>query len=113
MRKLVLWVIAGVFLGAALFGAPHGAWAQDGKQIYTAKCEACHGEKGDGKGALCKNFTPPPGNFTDPSFWQGDANKKIADAITKGKGPMLPVKPPLNPAEIKAVTEYMTQSFKK
>jgi mono/diheme cytochrome c family protein len=113
MRKLVLWVIAGVFLGAALFGAPHGAWAQDGKQIYTAKCEACHGEKGDGKGAMCKNFTPPPGNFTDPSSWQGDANKKIADAITKGKGQMLPAKPPLNPAEIKAVTEYMAQSFKK
>ncbi len=111
MRKPVLWVMAGVFLGIALFGVPHGAWAQDGKQIYEVKCVACHGEMGDGKGPLSKNFSPGPGNFTDPKFWQGDVDKKISDAVTKGKGKMLPVK--LNAGEIKAVTEYMTKSFKK
>jgi mono/diheme cytochrome c family protein len=113
MRKPVFWVIAAVFLGTALFEAPHSAWAQEGQKIYTAKCAACHGEQGNGKGALCKNFTPGPCDFTDPSFWQGDVNKKIADAITLGKKPMLPVKPPLTPDEIKAVTEYMTKTFKK
>ncbi|MGA7561897.1 MAG: c-type cytochrome [Desulfobaccales bacterium] len=113
MRKPVLWAMAGVFLGATVLVAPQGAWAQDGKQIYEAKCVACHGENGDGKGALCKNFNPPPSNFTDPTFWQGDVNKKIADAITQGKKPMLPIKPALTPDEIKAVTDYMTQSFKK
>jgi mono/diheme cytochrome c family protein len=113
MRKPVLWVMAGVFLGATVLAAPQGAWAQDGKQIYATKCVACHGENGDGKGALCKNFNPPPVSFTDPNFWQGDVNKKIADAVAKGKGSMLPVKPALNPGEIKAVSEYMTQSFKK
>ncbi len=113
MRKPVFWVIAAVFLGTALFEAPHSARAQDGQQIYAARCAACHGEQGNGQGALSKNFSPGPSNFTDPSFWQGDVNKKIADAITLGKKPMLPVKPALTPDEIKAVTEYMTKTFKK
>jgi mono/diheme cytochrome c family protein len=113
MRKPVLWVIAVVFLGTALFEAPPSAWAQDGQKIYQAKCVACHGGNGDGKGILSKNFNPAPSNFTDPAFWQGDANKKIADAITIGKKPMLPIKPALTPDEIKAVTEYMTKTFKK
>jgi mono/diheme cytochrome c family protein len=111
MRKLVLWIMAGVFLGAALLVAPPGAWAQDGKKIYEDKCEPCHGEKGDGKGAMCTNFKPPPGNFTDPKFWQGDPKKMISDSITKGKNQMIPVD--LKPAEIKAVTEYITKTFKK
>ncbi len=111
MRKPVLWAMAGVFLGTALLGAPPGAWAQEGNKIYEVKCEACHGEKGDGKGALGKNFSPAPSNFTDPQFWQGDVNQKISDAITKGKKQMLPIK--LNPDEIKAVTGYITNTFKK
>lgn len=111
MRKPVLWAMAGVFLGVALFGFPHGAWAQDGKKIYEDKCEPCHGEKGDGKGAMCANFHPGPGNFSDPKFWQGDVNKKISDSVTKGKNQMIPMD--LKPGEIKAVTEYITKSFKK
>ncbi len=111
MRKSVLWVMAAVFLGVALFGAPHGAWAQDGKKVYEDKCEPCHGEKGDGKGAMCTNFKPPPGSFKDPKFWEGDPNKKISDSVTKGKNQMIPVD--LKPGEIKAVTEYITKSFKK
>ncbi len=64
--KMVLWVVAGLFLGVGLFGAPNASMAQDGKQIFAAKCEACHGEKGDGKGPLAKTFDPKPGNFSDP-----------------------------------------------
>ena len=36
-----------------------------GKEIYTAKCAACHGEKGDGKGPAAASLTPKPGDFTD------------------------------------------------
>ncbi len=111
MRKIVVWAMVGLFLAAGLLVTPSGSWAQDGKAIFSAKCEACHGEKGDGKGPLAKTFDPKPGNFSDPKFWQGDVSKKIADSVTKGKNQMVPVK--LNPDEIKAVTEYMTKTFKK
>jgi mono/diheme cytochrome c family protein len=36
-----------------------------GKEIYTAKCAVCHGERGDGKGPGAANLQPKPGDFTD------------------------------------------------
>ena len=111
MRKIMVWAIAGMFLGLGLFGAPNASMAQDGKQIYDAKCAACHGEKGDGKGPLASNFDPKPGNFCDAKFCEGDVSKKIADSITKGKNQMVPIN--LKPDEIKAVTEYIKKTFIK
>jgi len=60
---------------------------------------------------MCTNFSPGPGSFTDPKFWQGDVNKKISDSVSNGKNQMIQVD--LKPGEIKAVTEYITKSFKK
>lgn len=111
MRKMVIWAMTGVFLGIVCFWASSDARAEDGKSIYTDKCAACHGEKGDGKGPMAATFDHKPGNFNDPKFWQGDANKKIADSITKGKDQMVPVD--LKPGEIKAVIDYMNKTFKK
>jgi len=111
MRKIITWAVAGLFLGVGLFGAPNASMAQDGKAIFAAKCEACHGEKGDGKGPLASTFDPKPGNFSDPKFRQGDVDKKITDSITKGKNQMVPLK--LNPDEIKAVIGYIKSSWIK
>ena len=111
MRKIIAWTVAGLFLGVGLLVTPSGSWAQDGKAIFGVKCEACHGEKGDGKGPLSKTFDPKPDNFCDPKFWQGDVDKKITDAVTKGKNKMIPMK--MKPEEIKAVIEYIKSSCKK
>lgn len=111
MRKMVLWAMAGFLVAAVLLGAAGGALAQDGKAIYSTKCEACHGEKGDGKGPLASTFSHHPGNFCDPKFWQGDVDKKISDAVTKGKDQMVPVK--LKDDEIKAVIAYIKSSCKR
>jgi mono/diheme cytochrome c family protein len=111
MRKIMVWAMAGMFLGAGIFGVASGARAQDGKAIYTDKCMPCHGEKGNGKGPMASTFDPKPGNFGDGKFCQGDVSKKIADAITNGKNQMVPVN--LKPDEIKAVTEYIKKTFVK
>lgn len=111
MKKFVVWASAGLLLGVVLWGAPSDTRAQDGEKIYTVKCVACHGEKGDGKGPLAKTFDPKPGNFSDAKFCQGDVHKKITDSVTKGKNQMVPVN--LKPDEIKAVTEYITKTLVK
>ena len=67
--------------------------------------------KGKGKGPLASTFDPKPGNFCHPEFWQGDVDKKITDAVTKGKNQMIPVN--LKPDEIKAVIGYIKSSCKK
>jgi mono/diheme cytochrome c family protein len=36
-----------------------------GRDIYTAKCAVCHGEKGDGKGPGATNVRPRPASFAD------------------------------------------------
>jgi mono/diheme cytochrome c family protein len=111
MRKIIAWTVAGLFLGVGLLGTPSGSWAQDGKAIFSQKCAACHGEQGKGDGPLAKTFDPKPRDFCLPEFRQGDVDKKIADAVTKGKNQMIPVD--LKPDAIKAVTEYVKSSCKK
>ena len=111
MRKLVVWAMAGLLLAVICGGTQGVATAADGKQVYTDKCLACHGEKGEGNGPMAKVFNPPPGNFCDPKFWAGNVDKKISDSMTQGKGQMIPVD--LKPDEIKAVIEYIKSSCKK
>jgi len=106
--KMGLLVILG---GTAMLTWTGAAAGDQGQSIFNDKCVPCHGEKGDGKGPMASNFSHHPGNFNDPKFWQGDANKKIGDAVTKGKDEMIPVD--LKPDEIKAVTEYINKTFKK
>ncbi len=111
MRKFVAWAMAGLLLSVMFAGTQGAANAADGKQVYTDKCLPCHGEKGDGKGPMAITFSPPPGNFCDPKFWEGNVDKKISDSVVQGKGQMIPVD--LKPDEIKAVTEYIKSSCKR
>jgi mono/diheme cytochrome c family protein len=39
-----------------------------GQALYHARCIACHGEKGDGRGVLAAKLTPPPTDFTRGVF---------------------------------------------
>lgn len=111
MGKIMVWTVAGLMLAIVLVGGQGQVSAADGKAVFLDKCVPCHGPNGDGKGAMASNFSHHPGNFSDPKFWQGDGSKKIHDAITNGKDQMIPVD--LKPDEIKAVTEYITKTFKK
>jgi mono/diheme cytochrome c family protein len=109
MRKFIGWTMAGLLLGVWFFGAPNVSRAQEGKQLFSVKCAACHGENGKGDGPLASNFDPRPRDFALPEFSQGNVDKKVSDAVTKGKGQMVPIK--LSPEEIKAVTAYIKSSF--
>ncbi len=111
MRKMVLWAMIGLFPAIALLGVASGTWAQEGKAIFDNKCAACHGEKGKGNGPLASTFDPKPRDFCLPEFWQGDVDKKITDAVNKGKNQMIPVN--LKPDELKAVIEYVKSSCKR
>jgi cytochrome c5 len=112
MKNLFLCLVVSLTLG--IFSPwVRSAFADDlsrGKTIYEGKCQICHGIKGDGKGPASRAFHPEPTDFTNPNFWQGDADKKIADTIQKGRPPMPAFQ--LSDDEIKAVTDYMSHTFK-
>jgi len=51
---------------------------------FNLICALCHGTAGDGTGAGGAAFDPPPGNFTDPAFWETRDDERIKTAIRDG-----------------------------
>ena len=77
-----LSIAAGVSLAYA--GAP------EGKPIFAAKCQACHGANGEGKASIAKMF-----NVTMPALGskeiQDEVDADLKRTITEGHGKMKPV----------------------
>jgi mono/diheme cytochrome c family protein len=102
-------VILLIILGLA--GMASGDELAEGKSLYEAKCQICHGANGKGDGPAAAAMNPKPADFTNPAFWKNDADKKIKQTVTSGKG-MMPAFN-LDDEEIKAVADYLAHTFKK
>ena len=81
-----------------------------GKAVYKNKCQFCHGIMGDGKGPASEPLLGHPEDFTDSKFWEEDVPMKMYKTILNGKQMMPAFK--LVPAEINALTVYITETFK-
>ena len=112
MKKMSMYAIAGMFLMTVILwvGVSAGSEEDMGKSLYANNCEICHGKNGDGKGPAAESFSPSPRDFTDPKFWQNDADEKITNTIENGIGVMPAFQ--LNSDQIKALIDYMSRSFK-
>jgi mono/diheme cytochrome c family protein len=102
---LILLIILG------LTGMAAGDELAIGASLYEAKCQICHGVNGQGDGPAANALNPKPRDFTNPAFWQNNADEKIKRTVTTGKG-MMPAFH-LDDDEIKAITDYMHHTFKK
>ena len=75
------WIVSAGLLYA---GVP------EGKELYTAKCQACHGPNGEGKAAIGKMY-----NITMPVLaskeTQAKSDADLKKVILAGKGKMKPV----------------------
>jgi mono/diheme cytochrome c family protein len=113
MKKMIAVFAAGIVLGFAFWhikGSEASA-SNQGRDIYENKCQMCHGPKGDGNGPAAPAFHPKPASFANPKFWERkNVNKIITDTIEHGHGLMPPVG--LSPDQIKAVIDYISQTFK-
>ena len=111
--KRRLSIIAVVILLGNVFPVITNSFGGDvdqGKNLFDSKCMICHGVNGRGDGPAAAALNPHPKDFQQPQFWQGNVDKKIADTIRNGRSPMPAFD--LSDAEIKAIIDYMTQSFK-
>ena len=86
-----------------------------GKEIYTAKCAPCHGEKGDGKGPAAVGLPVKPGDFTDQkmvaemagNYWVWRVSEGGLVEPFKSKGSAMPAwKNELSMADRWAVIAY-------
>jgi high-affinity iron transporter len=55
-----------------------------GEQVYQERCELCHGENADGRGARSMGLDRKPANFTDPVWSRPDGASRAYRAITDG-----------------------------
>jgi len=101
-------------LGCRWFGdtfAMQGESQEPGQVLYNRNCAMCHGVTGRGNGPAAMSVGAPPANFTDPRFWGDDAEKRIRTAVQYGYGAMPPIN--LTPGEVKAISHYMSEAFRK
>jgi cytochrome c oxidase cbb3-type subunit III len=79
-----------------------GAQLDQGKELFTANCAACHGEAGKGNQEL---GSP---NLTDAIWLYGSDHKSIAEMIRNSRAGVMPAwKDRLDPVTIKALTIYV------
>jgi mono/diheme cytochrome c family protein len=52
--------------------------------IYSQRCVACHGEKGDGAGPGAFAVKPKPRNYTDAEWQKTVTDEELAKAIVRG-----------------------------
>jgi len=66
------------------------AGAPEGKTVFEAKCQACHGPKGEGKDSIAKMFKVEMHPFSSAEV-QSKSDADIKKIITTGNGKMKPI----------------------
>jgi len=85
MKHLILGTITlATILGTACAGAP------EGKALFAAKCQSCHGPNGEGKPAIAKMFGATIHPFSSKEV-QGKSDADLKKIITAGQGKMKPI----------------------
>lgn len=84
--KTTVIVIASLI---AFVGLSYGG-ASEGKTVYTAKCQACHGANGEGKAAIAKMFNVTLHPLSSKEI-QAMPDAAVKKTITEGHGKMKPV----------------------
>ncbi len=111
-RKTLGFLILSLSTIAASHHVPNSSIAL-GKKIYHGRCEACHGNQGDGKTFAANSLFPPPKNFTSKSTKTELSFKRMIRSVTKGRPntAMMPWENVLNKQEIISVVNYIRQRF--
>lgn len=99
-----LTLVAALFAGTVLLGAPAKADTAAGEAMFKAKCAGCHGADGKGKEAM---KTKDLGSADVQKMSDAD----MSGVITNGKSPMPPYKS-LTPEQVKDLVGYI-RSLKK
>jgi mono/diheme cytochrome c family protein len=73
-----------------IFGGLGFAGAPEGKAVYAARCQPCHGPNGEGKAAIAKMFKVEMHPLASKEV-QAKSDADLQKIITAGTGKMKPV----------------------
>lgn len=95
-----------IVIGGLLLSAP--ALAENAAEIWSAKCQSCHGQ--DGKGQTKTGKKENVDDLTDPGWQKRHSDEKIRNVIMNGskKNPkMKPYKDKLTPEQIDLLVKHV------
>jgi mono/diheme cytochrome c family protein len=64
---------------------PASAGADEGRAIYVAKCQSCHGTEGRGDGPAARALPKRPQDMTDAGFWTANTDEQVKSIVVQGK----------------------------
>jgi mono/diheme cytochrome c family protein len=83
---------------------------RSGRQIYIAKCSACHSSDGSGAGTIGKSMRIP--SLTSPQV-QAQSDETLANVISNGAGKMPGYKKKYSPEQIQLLVAYIRELGRK
>lgn len=85
------------------------------EETYKGLCARCHGDKGNGNGAIAIYLDPSPRDFTKSGFINSKSEDRLINSIKKGvAGTSMPAwEKVLSDDQIKVLLDYIQQNFVK
>jgi mono/diheme cytochrome c family protein len=111
--------IAGIALMVAVTPMASGADFEAGKEIYSKKCQSCHGADGKGNPGFEKILKKKIPDFTDTDVSKLSKAKReeleleFRTVIAEGKSPMPAFGKSLSKEDRESVLEYLEKAFMK
>ena len=90
----------------SLLGTPALAGADEGRPIYVAKCQACHGAEGRGDYAA-RALPKKPKDLSSATFWASTLEDQVRTAITSGLPGTIMREFPMPPGQLNDLVAYM------
>ena len=102
-----------IFFQEPAFAQSDSTSLELGRDLFHKYCQACHGDKGDGKTFAANVLNPPPRNFTSEKSKKALTEDRMIQSVTEGKKgtAMMPWKSNLKKNEIQAVVQYIRQKL--
>lgn len=90
-----------------LLATPALAGVDEGRAIYVAKCQACHGTEGRGDGPAARALPKKPKDLSMATFWSTNTDEQVRTAITAGLPGTIMRAFPMPPAQLNDLMAYL------